>query len=172
MKLHIGGTQVHSDWKILNIQEGPEVDFVGSCTDLSRFADSSIETIYASHVFEHLDYQTELQHTLGECHRVLAPGGELLVSVPNFGVLCQLFTAEGITEIERFRIMRMVFGGQMDQYDFHKVGLIEEFFMNYFWKAGFTLWRRVEEFSLFEDDSKLRISGHLISLNMIATKSA
>ena len=78
MKLHIGGEQAHPDWKILNVQAGPDVDYLGNCTDLSQFADASIEAIYAAHVFEHLDYQTELQQTLAECHRVLAGGGEFL----------------------------------------------------------------------------------------------
>ncbi len=81
--------------------------------------------------------KTELQQTLDECYRVLAAGGELMVSVTNFGVLCQLFTADDLTEIQRFRIMRMIFGGQTDPPDFHKVGLIEDFLVNYFQKAGF-----------------------------------
>ena len=170
MKLHIGGEQAHPDWKILNVQAGPDVDYLGNCTDLSQFADASIEAIYAAHVFEHLDYQTELQQTLAECHRVLARGGELMVSVPNLGVLCQLFAAEGLTEVQRFRIMRMIFGGQTDAYDFHKVGLIEDFLVNYFRQSGFARWRRVEEFSVFDDASGLRVGEYLISLNMIATK--
>lgn len=170
MKLHIGGEEPHPDWKILNVQDGPDVDYLGNCTDLSEFDDASIEAIYASHVFEHLDYQTELLEVLAECHRVLQAGGELMVSVPNFGVLCQLFAAEGITEIQRFRIMRMVFGGQTDEFDYHKVGLIEEFLVNYLGRAGFTNWRRVEEFSLFDDGSSLRLGEYLVSLNMIATK--
>ena len=170
MKLHIGGEEAHLDWKILNVQAGPDVDFFGNCTDLSQFADASIEAIYAAHVFEHLDYQTELQQTLAECHRVLAPAGELMVSVPNLGVLCQLFAADGMTEIQRFRIMRMIFGGQIDEFDFHKVGLIEDFLVNYFRQSGFARWRRVEEFSVFDDDSSLRVGEYLISLNMIATK--
>ncbi len=115
--------------------------------------------------------KTELQQTLGECYRVLAAGGELMVSVPNFGVLCQSFAADDLTEIQRFRIMRMIFGGQTDPHDFHKVGLIEDFLVNYFQKAGFFRWRRVEEFLLFIDSSSLRVGEQLISLNMIAVKS-
>lgn len=29
LKLHIGGKEVHPDWKIFDIEERPEVDFVG-----------------------------------------------------------------------------------------------------------------------------------------------
>jgi len=170
MKLHIGGEEPHKDWKILNVQAGPEVDFVGNCIDLSQFGDGSVEAIYASHVFEHLDYQNELQQALSECHRVLQAGGELLVSVPNLGILCQLFAADGMTEFLRFKIMRMIFGGQLNEFDHHKVGLIEEFLVHYFQRAGFPKWRRVEEFSIFDDASSLRVGEYLISLNMIASK--
>jgi len=51
MKLHIGGEQKKDGWKILNIQKKNNVDFIGNITDLSQFEDSSIEEIYASHVF-------------------------------------------------------------------------------------------------------------------------
>ena len=170
MKLHIGGEETREGWSILNIQDGPGVDFVGSCTDLSAFADNSVDEIYASHVFEHLSYQGELTYTLTECRRILTDGGKLMVSVPNLGVLCQLFAAPGLTEDQRFHIMRMIFGGQLDPHDFHKVGLIEEFLTRYFDKAGFSRWERVEEFKIFDDTSSMRIGGYLISLNMIAYK--
>jgi predicted SAM-dependent methyltransferase len=74
MKLHIGDEQPHPDWKILNIQDGPNAGFIGDCNNLSQFADDSIEAIYASHVFEHLDHKSQLGHILSECWRVLEPG--------------------------------------------------------------------------------------------------
>lgn len=170
MKLHIGGEESHPDWKILNVQDGPEVDYLGDCNDLSQFDDNSMEVIYASHVFEHLDYKSQLGHTLSDCHRILTPGGQVMVSVPNLGVLCQLFIADGLSTDQRYQLMRMMFGGQIDPFDYHKVGLIEEFLVKFFTDAGFSSWERVEEFSIFDDASSMRLGGHLISLNMIATK--
>ena len=137
LKLHIGGEEAHPEWKVLNIQEGPSGDFVGDCTDLSQFEDKSLEAIYASHVFEHLDFKSQLGHTLSECWRILEPNGKLMVSVQNLGVLCQLFVAEGLSNNQRYHIMRMMFGGQTDPYDYHKVGLIEGFLENFFSAAGF-----------------------------------
>ncbi len=170
MKLHIGGEQAHPDWKILNIQDGPNVDFIGDCADLSQFEDNSFEAIYASHVFEHLDFKSQLGHTLSECRRIMEPNGKLMVSAPNLGVLCQMFVAEGLPDNQRYQIMRMMFGGQTDPYDYHKVGLIESFLVSFFTEAGFSKWERVEEFSIFNDTSSMRLDKHLISLNMIATK--
>ncbi len=170
MKLHIGGEEIKDGWSILNIQEGPGVDYLGTCTDLSQFSDNSIEAIYASHVFEHLGYRDELPRTLAECYRVLESEGQLMISVPNFGLLCQLFVAEGLELTQRFKLMRIIFGGQQDDFDFHKVGLIEDFLRNDLGKLGFSLIERVEEFNLFNDSSSQRLGPHLISLNMIATK--
>ena len=55
----------------------------------------------------------------------------MYVSVPNLGILCQLFVSDAITDKQRWMLMRIMFGGQSDEYDFHKVGLIEPFLRKY-----------------------------------------
>jgi len=95
-----------------------------------------------------------------------------MVSVSNLGVLCQMFVAEGFTDRQRYQIMRMMFGGQIDAYDYHKVGLIEGFMARFFTEAGFGAWGRVKEFFIFDDASSMRLENHLISLNMVTTKNA
>jgi predicted SAM-dependent methyltransferase len=170
MKLHIGGKERHPDWKILDILPGPDVDFVGDCTDLSQFADGSIDAIYAAHVLEHLGYRDELPRALAECCRVLKPGGDFMISVPNFEELCAMFNAENLTVNERFHVMRVIFGGQQDAYDFHKMGFTTDFLQIFLGQAGFKKFQRVPEFGLFEDSSLLKIGSHWISLNVVATK--
>src|SRR6476660_9763094 len=91
LRLNIGGTEPRHGWKILNIQPGPCVDFVGDCTDLSQFADDSVAEVYASHVFEHLGYQEDLPRALREVRRVLVPGGLFRIGVPDLDALCWLF---------------------------------------------------------------------------------
>jgi predicted SAM-dependent methyltransferase len=66
--------------------------------------------------------------------------------------------------------MRMMFGGQMDEHDFHKVGLTEEFAMIYLRQAGFRNAKRVGNFGLFDDTSSMEFMGVPISLNVEATK--
>jgi predicted SAM-dependent methyltransferase len=97
-------------------------------------------------------------------------GGEFYISVPNLGVLCQLFVAETVTNDQRFHLMRIMFGGQVDPYDFHKVGFIEPFLTEFLKQAGFSDCKRVKEFNLFDDTSSLKLGEYLISLNLIATK--
>src|SRR4051812_17814109 len=90
LRLHVGGESVKPGWKILNIRRGPGVDFVGDCRDLSQFADESVAAVYGSHVYEHLDYAGEVQKAMAEVHRVLKPGGEFFIAVPDLERLCRL----------------------------------------------------------------------------------
>jgi predicted O-linked N-acetylglucosamine transferase (SPINDLY family)/predicted SAM-dependent methyltransferase len=170
MRLHIGGTERKAGWKVLNIQPGPHVDFVGDCSDLSRFADESVDEIYASHVVEHVGYLEPMKRMLGEFHRVLRKGGSLKASVPDFEVLCRLFIDPRHSSEERFHIMRMAFGGQTNPHDFHYVGWTFEFLTDYLQAAGFSRVERVGDFHLFDDTSSQRFSGVPISLNVVAYK--
>jgi len=170
MKLHIGGTERREGWHVVNIQPGPHVDSVGSCTDLSRFADYSIDEVYASHVMEHLGHRDELKPALGEIHRVLKAGGRFLVSVPDLAILSRLFARDDLDVQQRYELMLMMFGGQSDAHDFHKVGLWEELLALFLMNAGFKEPARVERFDLFDDYSSYRFLDTPISLNMIALK--
>ena len=69
-----------------------------------------------------------------------------------------------------FMIMRMLFGGHVDQYDYHVVGLNEEFLSMYLSASGFCNLKRVDFFGLFNDTSSLMFKGVPISLNMTAEK--
>ncbi len=170
IRLHIGGRERRDGWTILNIEPGPHVDHVGDCRDLSPFADGLVEEIYASHVFEHLGYFDELPQALAECRRVLKDGGRLQISVPDLEILCRLFLHPELKAEQRFHIMRIMFGGQMDPNDFHKVGLTFEFLNDFLTRIGFNDIQRIDEFRLFDDTSSLRIGGVLISLNITALK--
>src|SRR5277367_3361139 len=118
MKLHIGGQERKDDWKILNVQPGSHVDYVGDFRDLSQFADDSVETAYASHVLEHVG-QVDVVRVLTGVRRMLRPGGQFLVSVPDLDVLCHLFMSPWATVPMKWHAMRMIFGGQVDAHDFH-----------------------------------------------------
>jgi predicted SAM-dependent methyltransferase len=170
LRLHIGGLALKPGWKILDIQQWPGVDFVGSCTDLSQFADGSVEQVYASHVLEHLGYHDELPQALREIHRVLRPGGELLISVPNLEVLCKLFLRPDLTGERRFKIMQVMFGAQVDKHDFHKMGWTLEFALHFLSQAGFSRMDHVSGFGLFNDTSTLQLEGVPVSLNLRAVK--
>ena len=49
------------------------------------------------------------------------------ISVPDLEALCRLFLVPSLTSESDSIFKRMVFGGQMDPYDFHLVGLSYDF---------------------------------------------
>ncbi len=171
-KLHIGGTVARGGWEILNANPAACVDHVGKAEDLSRFEDHTFAEIYASHVLEHLGYQSALPAALAEWQRVLRPGGLLMVSVPDLDTLCELFAQrDSLGREERFQLMRMMFGGQIDTFDFHYAGLNEEFLSSFLADSGFDSLERVSSFGLFQDCSEITFHGRRISLNMKAFKA-
>ena len=66
--------------------------------------------------------------------------------------------------------MRMMFGGQIDEFDYHYFGWNYEFLNSYLNEAGFTKNERVKTFNIFNDTSSFAPYGPLISLNVIAYK--
>ena len=169
MKLHIGGKEKKDGWHILNIQNNESVDFVGDISDLSQFKDETITEIYASHVFEHVK-QENIEPTLNGIYRVLSPNGKFYVSVPDMDILCKTFVDPKAPPQVKFHVMKMIFGGQTDQFDFHYFGwnfiLLNQFLV----KTGFNKIQRVKSFSLFNDTSDYSPYGAPIRLNIIAYK--
>jgi predicted SAM-dependent methyltransferase len=170
-RLHIGGREARAGWEILDVLPGPHVDHLGNALDLSRFADDSFAEVYASHVLEHFDYKEELPAALQEWHRVLRPGGVLRLSVPDLDILAHLLLQRHQFDVnQRFQIMRMIFGGHVDAYDHHRVGLNQDFMSAYLARAGFEKLQRVNRHALFADTSETVVAGTPISLNVNAFK--
>jgi len=172
LRLHIGGQERHPDWLVVDVIPGDHVDMLRPCTDLSPFADGSVKEIYASHVLEHLSHRTDLRIALKEFHRVLAPGGMLRVSVPDLAFLCEQFLEPSLDVRDQFNVVKMMFGAQADDADFHHVGLNEGIFRAFLVQAGFNDIERVGEHGLFNDTSTAVFRGRPISLNMVARKPA
>ncbi|WP_190275868.1 tetratricopeptide repeat protein [Thiorhodovibrio frisius] len=169
--LCVGGTEAKPGWLILNIQPGPDVDEIGDIRDLSMFADQCFEEVYASHVLEHVPQQFVIE-TLQGLYRILKPNGRVMISVPDMDVLCRGFLSERFSFADRVEIMRMMFGGQVNEYDFHFVGFNYEILSRLLTAAGFSRVRRVERFGLFLDTSDCAPYGEPISLNLIAFREA
>jgi predicted SAM-dependent methyltransferase len=190
-RLHIGGKVKSEGWEVLNVNPAPYVDHVCNANDLSQFSDNTFAEIYASHIVEHLDYMgewkdvpdkpgqwafgqpvpSELENTLIEWNRVLVPGGKLFIGVPDLDVLAKLLLEKDKLSVgERFLVMRMIFGGHLDQYDYHVIGLNKDFLARYLKASGYVNITKVQGFGLFNDTSVLSFKGVPISLNMIAEK--
>jgi SAM-dependent methyltransferase len=63
---------------------GPGVEFLQTASDdLSALRDGEVDTVFTSNFFEHLPTTDALLATLAEAHRVLRPGGTIVVLMPN-----------------------------------------------------------------------------------------
>ncbi len=80
-QLEIGSGPVKkSGWTTVDMCSGTDVYW-----DLRRalpFRNASFDRVYCSHVLEHFVYR-DLRQLLRELNRVMAPGGEFLICVPN-----------------------------------------------------------------------------------------
>lgn len=52
-------------------------------TDMGVLLDGEVDVVFASNFLEHVANKEVLLHTLHECHRVLRPGGRMIVLMPN-----------------------------------------------------------------------------------------
>lgn len=85
MKINIGcGRDYREGW--FNTDMSPEVkceqrmDIGQGALDV---ADNTAELVYISGVLEQIGENWQLIHALNECHRVLKPGGKIVIVVPN-----------------------------------------------------------------------------------------
>jgi SAM-dependent methyltransferase len=69
-------------WRVLRLDIDPATrpDIVACMTSLGAIG--PFDAVYCSHALEHL-YPHQVPIALGEFHRVLAPGGKLIVAVPD-----------------------------------------------------------------------------------------
>jgi predicted SAM-dependent methyltransferase len=156
-KLHIGGQQGGNGWEL----------FSGDTAD---YPDNSFDLIYSCHTLQRLDYQNTLQMMLIDLHRILKPGGQLHISVPDLAALAGLINMEGISRSDRFHVMRMLFGGHLHPDDYNHAGLSHDILQDYLDKAGFEQVIGVAPFTHFPDASAMQFAGTFISLNIQARK--
>src|SRR5687767_12210697 len=75
VKLHLGcGAKFLPGYVHMDVQPHVHVDRIGDISDLSAFADESVDEIYACHVLEHFRRQ-DMYNVLTEWNRVLKVGG-------------------------------------------------------------------------------------------------
>ena len=111
-----------------------------------------------------------ISKTIEGIFRVLKDDGKFYVSVPDMDMLCKIFLDPKPPLGIKYEVMRMIFGGQTDEFDFHYFGWNMSFIEYFFKEAGFKKIERVKSFSLFKDTSEFLFYGVPISLNVIAYK--
>jgi predicted SAM-dependent methyltransferase len=177
----------HPGFLIADAMVATSTHFVTEAYDLHMVEDASVGLVYSSHTLEHLSHtlppascpsyprpdasvrgcDSEVGASLAEWRRVLAPGGRLFVSVPDLMVLAGAIAHHLTTAQDQWYFMRYLFGGQIDQYDFHKTGFYYEMLEGLLQARGFCNVTRVPLFSAFKDASwnsdRISLSVHAVA---------
>jgi len=123
-RLHLGcGGRRADGYCNVDITPQDSVDVVDDVSKLSRFPNAYARSIYACHVLEHFSHR-EVPEILDHWFRVLMPGGEIRISVPDIDRIVRIYTknwAHFQTDGNSPWI-GLLYGGQLDEYDFHKTG--------------------------------------------------
>lgn len=154
----------------MDMDAHPGVDYVGDVADLSRFADASVEAIYASHILEHFPHVKTLS-VLKEWARVLRPGGILYVAVPDFERAVELYRAcGGLNDW----VLNYLWGDQVYGSAFHYAGFDFAKLEHLLQEAGFSEASQVENFPVgHPNDCSRNLStwDHKpVSLNVVAVR--
>ncbi len=113
--LHLGcGERILEGW--LNVDLLPtarEVIGFNLRAGLQFLDDASVDFIYHEHFFEHLDRRSA-RKLLGECLRVLRPGGRMRISMPDLDRMIRRYLAGWCDDEREFaEYRRMLFGDQL-----------------------------------------------------------
>ncbi len=132
IKLHLGcGKRRIPGFVNVDIDPRNEPDVVADCFDerfsldyFSRTFDwqgPQADIIYACHVLEHCG-RHEYKAVLRQWHGLLKPGGTLRLAVPDLGVVMARYgdNEDGNQNLDE--ILGLLYGGQRNEHDYHKMG--------------------------------------------------
>lgn len=126
------------------------------------YADNTVDEVYCSHVLEHFSFY-ETDAILAEFVRVLKPGGQLRVAVPDMAKLGKSW-GEVDDTAAHLELAMVTFGGHTDATDIHHTGFTEKSLRERMNAAGVGMVSRFDPF--VADDC----SNHPISLNLEGIK--
>jgi predicted SAM-dependent methyltransferase len=120
-----------------------------------KYADNSVQEVRASHILEHFP-RGQVADVLKEWVRVLKPGGELKVAVPDFDFIVKEYSNGHRHDplIEGY-----LFGGQVDADDYHKAFFNEDKLKSLLESAGLGNIERWQ--SEIQDCASLEVSLNL-----------
>lgn len=76
-----GGGHILEDY--LNIDIVPPADLIWDVRENIPLKTECSKHIFCEHFLEHIDYPISVKKFINECYRILSPGGQLIIGVPN-----------------------------------------------------------------------------------------
>jgi len=176
LRLHVGCGDVKVA-RFINVDIDPAlkaVDVVDDVRTLSRFSPDSVSVLYACHVLEHLPHG-DIFSVIMRWYDVLQPGGEIRISVPDIDRIVKIYQKHWAHFQTRPNTpwVGLIYGGQLDEYDYHKTGFNFCYLAYILETAGFV---DIEEYPHephwlgIRDGSSANWDGEHLSLNIKAKK--
>ena len=126
-----------------DIQPHKNITLVCDILDLEKhIKPEQCHHIRMSHVLEHFSTK-QIPHILSMIYKLLEPGGFIEIHVPNFQWHADLLQFNRDEEAILY-----CFGGQKDEFDFHKTAFSRKILESRLIEAGFTIIKIEEEHSL------------------------
>lgn len=95
VKLHLGcGEIILKNYVNIDIRKLRGVDIAADIINLPFIPDNSVDEIYTCHTFEHISHRLSIK-VLKEWFRILKNDGKLIVSVPDFDSIVNIYKATG-----------------------------------------------------------------------------
>jgi len=141
----------------VDFQSFHKPDLVADVRDLGMLPDGYYEEIVAQDVLEHLP-RTEVLPTLQGWSRKLAPGGRLVLRVPDVVGLVKLLARRPTLEDHEV-LLQNLFGTQAYTGDFHMFGFTEVVLRHYLALSGLEPVEIVQKDEWMFDTTAIRVSG-------------
>jgi len=176
-RLHLGCGNIHiKNWCNVDVLKTGATDLVLNIQTLPGLKESSVEKIYSCHVLEHFTTK-DIPLVLKRWYEVLKPGGEIRISVPDLDKITKIYQEN----LSHFLTpgnqpwIALIYGGQKDQYDFHKTGFNFTYLNELLTNAGFSSIKEYGSDShfiegVFDNSLANEPFGKPISLNVFALK--
>lgn len=126
LKLHIGcGNKYLPQWTHVDLIPGEKVDIVADMSNLrSCVQDNSVDEIYICHALEHVETtkrksKNRYEHLMpvfNEFLRILKPGGQLRIAVPDFEAVAAAYNNH---EVPLTHLLGLLYGGAKNKWDYH-----------------------------------------------------
>lgn len=139
-------TFLGSDWTHVDIDPTPlwdpvnkvrvPVDVVCDARKLT-LPDGYADIVYNSECLEHFPWK-EYQAVLAEWCRIVKPGGMIRIEVPDFLLACRQILEWDCLDGDR-RMQQIFFAEQLNEFDFHFVGLTHRMLVDDFERMGFII---------------------------------
>ena len=138
MRLDIGSGnpaqgEVQPNGFVLNdVEKHPNIDLVCNIKDLLKFIPEGFcSECRASHILEHFG-TNEVVEVVKIVNKLLEPGGRLTIFVPNF-----LWHVQLVLEDHEKEAVHYAFGGQLDEFDYHKTAFTPKILQKLLEENGF-----------------------------------